>query len=110
MTVPPDRILAEEDKLDVRLERFVASADAATGRDQDGVVVFVSRRNCETWAVRQKAAMPCSLEFPTGCLTTCFLWGLKRSRRRHGGSDEDFRREWFERMPVSSVCDEGRMK
>ena len=43
MTVPPDRIIAEEDKLDVRLERFVASADAATGRDQDGVVVFVFR-------------------------------------------------------------------
>ena len=110
MTAPPDLILTEEGEVNVRLDRIVASAGAAGGRDQDAVVVFVSRRNCKTWAVRQKAAMPCSLEFPTGCLTNCFLSGLKRSRRRHGGSDEDFRREWFEGVPVSSVCDEGRMK
>ena len=73
ITVRLDHILAEEGKLDVRLERFVASADAAADRDQHGVVVFVSQGNCETWVVRQKAAMLCSLEFSTGCLTLCSL-------------------------------------
>ena len=43
MTVRLDHIFVEEGKVDVRLERFVASADAVGGRDQDTVVVFVSR-------------------------------------------------------------------
>lgn len=40
MTVRLDHIFAEEGKVDVRLERFVASADAVGGLEQDSVVVL----------------------------------------------------------------------
>ena len=43
MTAPPDLILTEEGEVNVRLDRIVASAGAAGGRDQDAVVVFVFR-------------------------------------------------------------------
>ena len=73
MTMRLDHILTEKGEVDMRLKRFVACVDAAGGRDQDGIAFG---GNCETWAVRQKAAMPCSLAFWTECLTTHFLGRL----------------------------------
>ena len=41
MAVRLERILAQEGKVDMRLKRFVASANAASGRGQDSISHYV---------------------------------------------------------------------